>query len=83
MAPWKGAREWLVIEPSWKRSVFRDDNTPPVHGYIPRDVVEPLLGRSIEDGRNTWFTREEGELMRAHPEWSDTEPPGRPESEYL
>ena len=68
-------REWLVIESAYKNCVFASDDTKNQKGYIPRDVVEPLLGRVIEDGRCTWFTREEGELMRAHPEWSDTEPP--------
>jgi hypothetical protein len=71
------AREWLVIENSWSRSVFADDNSRKVNGYIPRDIAEPLLGRKIEDGRCTWFTRAEGEKMRAHPSWRDTEPPIR------
>lgn len=65
-------REWLVIEKSWKNSVWaRDDDTPPM-GYIPRDVVEPLLGRSMEG--TIWFTADEGKAMRAHPEWRNTEP---------
>jgi hypothetical protein len=69
-------REWLVIENSWKRAVFRPDGAENPIGYIPRDVAEPLLGRKLDDDRCTWFTREEGDKMRAHPEWRDTEPPG-------
>lgn len=67
-------REWLVIESSMKHAVFADDEVRNRKGYIPRDVVEPMLGRSIEDGRTTWFTKDEGDKMRAHPEWRDTEP---------
>lgn len=68
-------REWLVIENSRKNGVFADDDAKKPLGYIPRDVAEPLLGRVIEDGRTTWFTKQDGEKMRAHPEWRDTEPP--------
>lgn len=67
-------REWFVIENSQKNAVFAPDDAKKPLGYIPRDVVEPLLGRVIEDGRTTWFTKEEGELMRSHPEWRETEP---------
>lgn len=65
-------REWLVIEKSWQRSLFFDGD--PIMGYIPRDVVEGELGIKIEDGRCKWFTREDGERMRAHPEWRTTLP---------
>lgn len=41
-------REWLVIENSWKNAVFAPDEAKAPRGYIPRDVVEPLLGRSID-----------------------------------
>lgn len=64
-------REWLVIESSGKNSVFRPDDLKPM-GYIPRDVAEPLLGRDLSG--TIWFTREEGDQMRRHPEWRDTEP---------
>lgn len=67
-------REWLVIEDSRKHAVFAPDDSQKPMGYIPRDVVEPLLGRKIEDGRCTWFTKEDGEKMRSHPEWRETEP---------
>lgn len=69
-------REWLVIENSWQNSVFAPDRKGP-RGYIPRDAAEQLLGRSLvePEGRVTWFTREDGEKMRAHPEWRTTEPP--------
>lgn len=60
-------REWLVIESSMKNGVFAPDEARMPKGYIPRDVAEGLLGRSL-DGTQ-WFTREEGQLMRAHPEW--------------
>lgn len=67
-------REWLVIENSHAYSVFARDDMKKISGYIPRDVAEPLLGRDL--GGTVWFTRDEGEQMRKHPEWSDTEPPG-------
>jgi hypothetical protein len=62
-------REWLVIESSMKNGVFAPPDAQIPKGYIPRDVAETLLGRSLEG--NQWFTREEGQLMRAHPEWTD------------
>lgn len=78
-------REWLVIERSWKNSVFAPDDLEP-RGYIPRDVCEQLLGREIRDGVTTWFTREESEKMRAHPEWSERDPtlppPGNDNDEH-
>ena len=64
-------REWLIIESSFKNAVFRPDGADR-KGYIPRDVAEGLLGRSMEGTQ--WFSREEGQLMRAHPEWRDTPP---------
>lgn len=75
-----GQKEWLVIESSMSRGVFVSD-TPEAQrkGYIPRDVAEKLFPGKIEDGRTTWFSREDGEKMRAHPEWSDTQPPGTSE----
>lgn len=65
------AREWLIIESSFKNAVFRPEDADR-KGYIPRDVAEGLLGRPMEDTQ--WFSREEGQLMRAHPEWRDTPP---------
>jgi len=65
-------REWLVIEHSWKNAVFGGDDAKKPTGYIPRDVAEPLLGRDL--GGTVWFTKEESERMRAHPEWQDSEP---------
>jgi hypothetical protein len=70
-------REWLVIECSYKRAVFPPKDAEDHEGYIPRDVVEGELGIRIDgDGRTTWFTREDGERMRAHPEWRKDPPPG-------
>lgn len=63
-------REWLVIESAYKNAVFASDDSKKPAGYIPRDVAEPLLGRSL-DG-TVWFTKEESEKMRAHPEWRVT-----------
>lgn len=60
-------REWLVIEDSAKNMVFANEDQRNARGYIPRDVAEGLLGRSM-DGIQ-WFTAAEGKLMRAHPEW--------------
>lgn len=65
-------KEWLVIEKSCSRSLFATEEDHR-KGYIPRDIAEKLLGRSM-DG-TVWFTLEESELMRAHPDWLDTEPP--------
>jgi hypothetical protein len=67
-------REWLVIENSRAYSVFAPDNVPKVMGYIPRDVVEGELGIKVRDGYH-WFSAQDGERMRAHPEWTDDEPP--------
>lgn len=65
-------REWLVIESSRKFAVFSadEDRTTP-KGYIPRDVAEALLGRSISDGAE-WFDARTCAAMRAHPEWRAT-----------
>lgn len=65
-------REWLVIEDAMKHAVFRGDEPRPNH-YIPRDVAEELLGRSIAG--NVWFTSDESEKLKAHPEYRDTDPP--------
>ena len=59
--------EWLVIESSMKNGVFAPPDAAVPRGYIPRDVAEGLLRRSMEGTQ--WFTREEGQLLRAHPEW--------------
>jgi hypothetical protein len=63
-----------VIESSGKNAVFATDEMRNRKSYIPRDVAERAIGRAIIDGPTTWFTREEGEKMRACPEWSDIEP---------
>lgn len=65
-------REWLVIVSSRKNAVFASDDEKKPHGYIPRDVAEKLLGRDLNG--TVWFTREEGNKMREHPEWTETEP---------
>lgn len=65
-------REWLVIENSRKNTVFAPDGAEIPIGYIPRDSAEAILGRDL--GGNVWFTKEDGEKMRAHPEWQETEP---------
>jgi len=64
-------REWLVIESSYKNCVFASDEIRknPIWGYIPRDTAEKLLNRDLGGTRTIWFTRNEGELMRNHPEW--------------
>lgn len=67
-------REWLVIEDSRKKGVFATEEMQRPKGYIPRDVAEGLLGRDL--GGTEWFTKEEGQLMRAHPEWSRDIPKG-------
>lgn len=65
-------REWLVIESSYKNAVFATEDSKVPHGYIPRDEAEKLLGKDL--GGMVWFTREESDKMRAHPEWRTTEP---------
>lgn len=60
-------REWLVIADSRANSVFGPRGNEAIKGYIPRDVAEGLLGRVLDGCQ--WFTPEEGQLMRAHPEW--------------
>jgi hypothetical protein len=71
-------REWLVIECAWKHAVFADHENGKEHeGFIPRDVVEGELGIKIKgSGLTTWFSREDGLRMRAHPAWRTTAPPG-------
>lgn len=69
-------REWLVIENSWSRSIFATEHDRQVSGYIPRDVAEHLLGRSMEGAQ--WFSKDDSDKLRAHPEWSDVEPPNKP-----
>ena len=71
-------REWLVIENSWKNAIFASYGAKRPTGYIPRDVVEGELGIVVKDDGVSWFTREEGDRMRAHPEWTTTEPQWSP-----
>lgn len=63
-------REWLVIEDSRKNAVFAPEEARTAKGFIPRDVAEKVLGRSL-DGTQ-WFKREESQLMREQPEWRDS-----------
>jgi hypothetical protein len=60
-------REWLVIEDSMAKAVFATEEQRNRKGYIPRDVAETLLGRSM-DG-TVWFTAQESATLRSHPEW--------------
>ena len=54
--PTPSGREWFVIESSRKYAVFAPDDAKMPRGYIPRDVVEQLLGRDLSG--NVWFTQE-------------------------
>jgi hypothetical protein len=83
MKPLRGdpMREWLVIDKSRKNSVFATDEDNLPHGYIPRKAAEELLGRDL--GGTAWFTKEEGEKMRAHPEWTEQEPPKRVSEDHM
>lgn len=65
-------REWLVIENSWSRGIFATEADKLPSGFIPREAAEHVLGRSMEGAQ--WFSKEDGEKMRAHPEWRETEP---------
>lgn len=69
-------REWLVIERSSKNSVFAPDDAKKPVGYIPRATAEALLGRLL--GGTVWFSKEDSDKLRSHPEWSDTEPSWSP-----
>lgn len=60
-------REWFVIEDSRKNGVFAPDEARKIKGYIPRDVAESICGRDLSGTQ--YFTRQEGEWMREHPEW--------------
>jgi hypothetical protein len=70
-------REWLVIESSYKNAVFASDDSKEPKGYIPRDAAEKLLGKDL--GGVVWFTREESDKMREHPDWRETLPPNSAE----
>ena len=63
-------REWLVIEDSRKNGVFAPQEAQYPRGYIPRDAAEQVLGRSMDGFQ--WFSREEAEKLRSHPEWKNT-----------
>jgi hypothetical protein len=65
-------REWFIIESSRKNAVFAPDEAKKPRGYIPRDAAEKLFGRTL-DG-NVWFTQEESDAMRSHPEWRNEAP---------
>jgi hypothetical protein len=71
-APETTMREWLVIEDSRRAAVFSPPEAQRPKGFIPRDVAERVLRRDL--GGAVWFTREDGEAMRAHPEWTETPP---------
>ena len=67
----RGKREWLVIEPSTNGAVFHEQKPPT--GYIPRTAVT-AMGIRTKRGGCDWFTSEEMDRMRAHPEWRNTLP---------
>jgi hypothetical protein len=60
-------REWLVIEDSMANAVFATEEQRTRKGYIPRDVAEALLGRSM--GGTVWFTAQESAALRRHPDY--------------
>lgn len=63
-------REYLVIESSRKNGVFASAEDQKPRGYIPREVAEKICGRSMTGTQ--WFTIEESEKMRNHPDWTTT-----------
>jgi hypothetical protein len=65
-------REWLVIESSMKHAVFSPEDARQPRGYIPRDAAEHVIGRNMDGVQ--WFTAEESEAMRCHPEWRNEHP---------
>lgn len=69
-------REWLVIENSWKNAVFAPPSAKDPVGYIPRLEAEVLLGRPLAG--TVWFTKDESEKMKSHPDWRVTEPEWSP-----
>lgn len=68
----KPRREWLVIESAYKHAAFFDPKALPPDGCIPRDVAEKLLGRVLGGDDCQWFSREESDLIRSHPEFTLT-----------
>jgi len=52
--------------------VFAPDDAKVPAGYIPRAAAEKLLGRDL--GGTVWFSRDQSERMKNHPEWQDNEP---------
>lgn len=65
-------REWFVIESSRKNAVFAPEDAKTPRGYITRDAAEQLLRRDLSG--NVWFTHEESDAMRSHPEWRNEAP---------
>lgn len=63
-------REYLIIESSRKNGVFASDEDQKPLGYIPREAAEEICGRSMRG--HQWFTAEESEKMRNHPDWTIT-----------
>lgn len=59
--------EYLVIESSRKGTVLAPKDAEKVRGYIPRKTAEKLLGRDL--GGVEYFTEEESQKMREHPDW--------------
>jgi hypothetical protein len=62
-------REYWVIEDSRTGSVFGPGHGEVIKGYIPRTVGEKIIGRKTKKGECVWFTKEETEAMRQHPEF--------------
>ncbi len=62
-------REYWVIEDSRKNAVFGLSEEEALRGYIPRSIGEKIIGRKTKKGECVYFTKEQSEAMRKHPEF--------------
>lgn len=62
-------KEYWVIDDSQKKGVFATEEQQRPKGYIPRKIGEEIIGRKTKDAECVWFTKEQIDNMRAHPEW--------------
>lgn len=65
-------REYWVIDDSMKNGIFATDDMKKPKGYIPRSVGEKIIGRKTKKNECVYFTKEQSDAMRAHPEFTTT-----------
>lgn len=64
--------EYWVIEDSMSRGVFSPTGAEKPKGYIPRVIGENIIERRTRDDECVYFTKEQAEEMRQHPEFKKT-----------